>query len=107
MLYLFGRHGVAPVDLAKRTRPTVGEFLRPEKVGELADVGVGGDHLYLLGARGLQVGGRHADWMSDSIQVEADRSFEIKGRYAFLVGERTLEVLDLAPYHVAGAANPE
>ncbi len=47
---------------------------------------------------------RHGRWISDSIQVQANERLELKGRFAFLVGGRTLEILDLAPYYTAVAA---
>ena len=43
--------------------------------------------------------------MSDAIQVEADQSIDRKGRFAFLVGKRSLEVLDLGPYYAGVPAN--
>ena len=89
------------------TRPTIGAILPPSEVGELSDVGSDGERLFLLGARGLQVAGLHGSWKSDAIQVEASGSIEIEGRYAFLVGERSLEVLDLAPYHAAAPASAD
>jgi hypothetical protein len=43
--------------------------------------------------------------VSDFIQVQADRALSRKGRFLFLVGNHSLEVLDMAPYQAA-MANP-
>jgi hypothetical protein len=42
--------------------------------------------------------------VSDLIQVGADDVLTRKGRFLFLVGGRSLEVLDMAPYHTALAS---
>lgn len=103
-LYLFGRDSVAQVQLEKPTRPEIETHLRYQDIGNVRDVAADSWHLYLLGDRGLQVADVGGRWVSDFIQVGASDALELGGRYAFLVGERQLEIVDLGPYQAAANA---
>jgi hypothetical protein len=61
------------------------------------------DHAYLLGDRGLQIASNHGKTVSDSIQVHGDSAMALSGRYVFVAGDRTLEVVDIGPYQVKDA----
>lgn len=104
-LYAFGTDEVVRFDLSSPTHPQLAQQLKPEEVGQIVDLSTDLEHLYLLGSRGLQVlpfGGQPG---ADFIHVDADEEILLKGRFAFLVGDRTLEILDLAPYRQS-PANP-
>jgi hypothetical protein len=103
-LYVFGRDAVAQVSLAHPARPELRARLAYRDLGSVHDVAADGWHLYLLGDRGLQIADVEGRWVSDFIQVEADHAVELAGRYAFLVGKRALEVVDLGPYQAAASA---
>ncbi|MCP4003198.1 MAG: hypothetical protein GY725_03290 [bacterium] len=106
LLYLVGESETVELSLENPGRPTIAARLDSEKVGSIADVIGIGSHLYLLGDRGLQIAAADGAWVSDSIQVEATASFERKERYAFLIGQRTLEILDLGPYSMSQVGTP-
>ncbi len=103
-IYMFGKRHIAHVSLSDEGKPRVAALLKAEDLGQVADLATDGGHLYLLGSRGLQVTGPDAKWISDSIQVSADRALQMKGRFAFAVGGKKLEVLDLSPYQGVPAA---
>ncbi len=103
-LYLFGRDALVELNLDQPTRPQVGARFAYRDLGGLRDVAADAWHLYLLGDRGLQVADAQGRWVSDFIQVEADHSIKLGGRYAFLAGERALEIVDLGPYQAAANA---
>jgi hypothetical protein len=105
-LFVFGRGGIAQLSLANPQKPRVVALLSPEELGAISDVAMDASHLYLLGGRGLQIAGPGGKWVADAIQVDANTRLQMKGRYAFLVGGRSLEVLDLGPYHSAIPASP-
>ena len=73
--------------------------------GRVGHGAASGQHLYLLGSHGLQIAGPSGSWISDAIQVEADIGVARRGRFAFLVGNRSLEVIDLGPYYAELPAN--
>ncbi len=104
-LFVFGKEAVVEVSIANPTRLKVIAKLEPEKFGSLNDMAASGQNLYLLGSHGLQIAGPSGNWISDAIQVEADKSLVRKGRFAFLVGNRSLEVIDLGPYYAGIPAN--
>jgi hypothetical protein len=103
-MFLFGKSHIAEVSLADPQKPRVAALLDKEEIGRVADIALGNNRLYLLGDRGLQIAGRKAEWVEDSIQVEAIRAVRLSGRFAFLAGGRSLEILDLAPYQPETAA---
>ncbi len=103
-LYVFGRDGAVEVSLATPGRPKVTVNLAQERVGRLGDVASDDGHLYLLGERGLAVAHPSGEAIVDFVQVAASESLSRKGRYLFLVGGQTLEVVDLTPYQVAVAS---
>jgi hypothetical protein len=76
----------------------------PEKVGRLVDVVADGERAYLLGERGLQVADLDDTRVWDSVQVHGSQAITRRGRYVFVAGERTLEVLDVGPYQVRDPA---
>jgi len=99
--FVFGKEEVVEVSVVNPAHPKVKARLPREKFGDLNDMSADGASLYLLGDHGLQVAGPQGEWLSDTIQVEGNQALARKGRFAFLVGQRTLEVLDLGPYHEA------
>lgn len=103
-LFLFAKGHVAEVSLADPQNPRVVALLKAEDTGRLNDVATSNGRMYLLGNRGLQIAGPHAKWISDAIQVSASERMQLRGRFAFLVGGKTLEIIDLAPYHEDTAA---
>jgi hypothetical protein len=105
-LFVFGKGGIAQISLQNPERPKVVALLSPDELGPVSDVAMDASHLYLLGGRGLQIAGPGGKWVADSIQVDAITRLELNGRFAFLVGGRSLEVLDLGPYHSTAAASP-
>ncbi len=104
-LFVFGKKAVVEVSVANPTRPQVVAKLEPDKFGNVNDMAASGQNLYLLGSHGLQITGPSGSWISDAIQVEADRGVVRAGRFAFLVGNRSLEVIDLGPYYAEIPAN--
>lgn len=105
-IYIFGKGHIAEVDVTDPSRPRVASLISTEDVGEVTDVARSKGNLYLLGARGFQVATPKADAISDSIQVNADSVVESRGRFAFLVGGKELEVLDLTPYQELSGSVP-
>ena len=104
-IYLFGSKHIVEVGLAADpANPKVVALLKAEDLGPVSDLAADDGHLYLLGGRGLQVAAPKGKWISDSIQVGANRAIQMKGRFALLVGGKTLEVVDLAPYRTVAAA---
>ncbi len=103
-LYLFGKKHIVRVSLEDPQNPRVAALMSSEDIGSVSDVAADQGHLYLLGSRGLQVAGPQGKWIADSIQVNAVTALQINGRFAFLVGGKSLEVLDLAPYRTVAAA---
>ena len=100
-----GKKAVVEVSVANPTRPQVVAKLEPDKFGNVNDMAASGQNLYLLGSHGLQITGPSGSWISDAIQVEADMGVARAGRFAFLVGNRSLEVIDLGPYYAGIPAN--
>ncbi len=104
-MYVLGKDDAVEVRLSATARPKLVSKLPREKIGRLTDLTGDAGHLYLLGQRGLGVAGPGAQWVSDFIQVEAGEALARRGRFLFLVGGRSLVVLDMAPYQ-ASLANP-
>jgi hypothetical protein len=109
-LFLLGPQGVLHVSLANPQQPKVTRLLTPNEVGRIADLAGDGPLLYLLGERGLQIAVSGEGRVEDFIQVESTRALAVRGRFALLVGNKGLEVLDLSPYAMleprSGAALP-
>ena len=103
-LFLFGKSHIAEVSVADPQKPRVVALLDKKEIGRVSDVEIRANRLYLLGDRGLQIAGRKAEWVEDSIQVDAGRALQLSGRFAFAVGGRNLEIIDLAPYQTQTAA---
>jgi hypothetical protein len=101
---VFGKDSAMEISLANGAHPEAIGPLTAEKVGHLSDVVADGDHAYLLGDRGLQVASNDGKKVLDSIQVHGDQSMALAGRYVFVAGERSLEVVDVGPYQVKDLA---
>jgi hypothetical protein len=97
-ILVFGPDAVAEVSIASPARPEITAVVDQRDVGNVADMTADGRYRYILGERGLQIADPESARVEDYIQVTADRSVALKGRFALLVGRATLEVLDLAPY---------
>ena len=102
--FVFGKDGAVEISLANPSHPESLGPLSVEKVGHLSDFVSDGDHTYMLGDHGLQIADSEARHVSDSIQVHGDRTMAMAGRYVFVAGERTLEVVDVGPYQVKDVA---
>jgi hypothetical protein len=103
-LVVFGKEATVELSLANPARPALGGRLEAAKVGRVVDIVSDHDRSYLLGDRGFQVASLQSEKVSDAIQVHGDRSMARRGRYVFVAGERTLEVLDVGPYQVKDTA---
>jgi len=97
-LLVFGRQAVAQFSLEAPTRPALVRTIAHQDVGRVADMAADGSHRFILGERGLQVVDLDTQKARDFIQVGADDQLTLKGRFALLVGQTSVEVLDLAPY---------
>jgi hypothetical protein len=106
-LWLFGDSAVIGFDLRDADRPVPVARLDTEDLGVLTDVAVDGDHLYLLGDRGLQVTTQRGKRVSDAIQVAGDRGVASKGRYLIVAGGQRVDVVDVSPYQIATASPAE
>jgi hypothetical protein len=103
-IFVFGNDSVVEVSIAEPTRPAVVSRIEHGSLGSIADMTSDVRHRYLLGERGLQVVDRLSvsddpQDVQDYIQVEADATLAMKGRFALAVGQSSLEVFDMAPYH--------
>jgi hypothetical protein len=78
--------------------------IEAEKVGRLVDLVADEGRTYMLGDRGLQVADLDGRRVSDTVQVHGTQAITRRGRYVFVAGERTLEVLDVGPYQVKDVA---
>ncbi|MBW2415068.1 MAG: hypothetical protein JRG76_11230 [Deltaproteobacteria bacterium] len=101
-LFVFGKKEIAEVSLVSPSRPEVVTSIAPETLGIVTDLAFVGGNLFVLGDRGLQVATPSGETVKDSIQVEATRRVEVKERFAFVVGQRKLQVYDLSAYHQPG-----
>jgi hypothetical protein len=105
-LYVFGVTAVVEFDLSNPTQPHPVAQLNNSELGELNDVASDGEHLYLLGHRGIQVTGRGARWVGDFIQVHGHDRMASKGRFLLVAGSDAVEVVDLSPYLTTSPASP-
>ncbi len=103
-LVVFGKDDAIQLSLANPARPKMVAHMEVSKVGHLADVVSDGSRTYLLGDRGLQIATEDGQGVTDSIQVHGSQSVAQRGRYLFVAGERTLEVVDMGPYQVRDVA---
>jgi hypothetical protein len=103
-LVVFGKDAAIELSLENPARPQIANRLEATKVGQLADVVSDSERDYLLGDRGFQVADASGRGVADAIQVHGERSMVRRGRYVFVAGERTLEVLDVGPYQVKDVA---
>ena len=101
---VFGKDSAVEISLANPARPQSIGPLTAQSVGHLVDVVADGDHAYMLGDRGLQVASNDGKKVSDSIQVHGDQGIALSGRYVFVAGARSLEVIDVGPYQVRDVA---
>lgn len=103
-LVVFGKDAAIELALDNPARPQMVGRLEADKVGRLVDAVSDSERAYLLGDRGFLVADRSGHAIADSIQVNGDRSMARRGRYVFVAGERTLEVVDIGPYQVKDIA---
>jgi hypothetical protein len=103
-LIVFGKDASIELTLANPARPKMVGRLEVDKVGRLTDVVADGNRAYLLGERGLQVATGGDREISDSIQVHGTQAVARRGRYVFVAGDRTLEIVDMGPYQVRDSA---
>ncbi len=101
---VFGKDSAIEISVANPARPQAVGPLTAESVGHLVDVVADGDHSYMLGDRGLQVASNDGKQVADSIQVHGDQGIALSGRYVFVAGARSLEVIDVGPYQVKDVA---
>ena len=101
---VFGKDAAMEISLANPAHPEAIGPLTAEKVGRLSDITADGDNAYLLGDRGLQIASTSGKHVNDSIQVHGDHSMALSGRYVFVAGARSLEVVDVGPYQVKDVA---
>ena len=80
--------------------------LNNSELGELNDIAADGNHLYLLGHRGIQVTGLGGRWVADFIQVHGSDRMASKGRFLLVAGSDAVEVVDLSPYLTDSPASP-
>jgi hypothetical protein len=104
-LYLFGETAIVQFSMADPARPQPVAQMDVSELGELSDLADYGPKLYLLGQRGIQVSSPAGRWVSDFIQVDGDTAMASKGRFLFVAGNESLEIVDLSPYQV-GLASP-
>ncbi len=97
---VFGKDSAMEISIENPSHPQAVGPLTADKVGRLADMVSDGDHSYMLGDRGIQVAAPGERKIRDSIQVRGDQGVAISGRYLFVAGERSLEVVDIGPYQV-------
>jgi outer membrane protein assembly factor BamD (BamD/ComL family) len=103
-LIVFGKDDAVELSLALPARPSMVGHLEAEKVGRLVDLVADGDRTYLLGERGLQIADLEGRRVSDTVQVHGTQAITRRGRYVFVAGDRTLEILDVGPYQVKDVA---
>lgn len=103
-LVVFGKDAAVELSLANPARPQMVGRLEVEKVGHLSDAVADEGRTYLLGDRGLQVADLSRQSVSDAIQVRGSQGVVRNGRYVFVAGDRTLEVVDVGPYQVKDVA---
>jgi hypothetical protein len=103
-LVVFGKDDAVELSLANPARPRMVGRLDVDKVGHLVDLVSDGDRTYLLGDRGLQIANLEGRSVSDAVQVHGSQAITRRGRYVFVAGDRTLEVLDVGPYQVKDVA---
>lgn len=103
-LVIFGKDSAVELALDNPARPQIVAQLDSAKVGRLVDVVSDSERAYLLGERGFQVADLSGKRIQDTIQVSGDSSMVRRGRYVFVAGERTLEVVDVGPYQVKDVA---
>lgn len=99
-LMVFGKDEAVELSLANPARPQVVGRLDADEVGRLADLAADGERSYLLGDRGLQIADPSGRSISDAVQVRGSQAIARRGRYVFVAGDRTLEVVDVGPYQV-------
>ena len=99
-LVVFSKDDAVELSLANPARPTMVGPLDAEKVGHLVDLVADKERTYLLGDRGLQVADLAGRSVSDAVQVHGSQAIARRGRYVFVAGERTLEILDVGAYQM-------
>jgi hypothetical protein len=104
-LWVFSSERAVQFALGSGSPRPVADF-DAERFGSIADVTADGERLYLLGGRGLRVAPASGSSNAELVQVAADQSMVLKGRFLFLAGGQAFEVVDVSPYRAA-LASPE
>lgn len=99
-LMVFGKDEAVELSLANPARPQMVGRLAADEVGRVVDLAADGERTYLLGDRGLQIADPSGRSISDAVQVRGSQAIARRGRYVFVAGDRTLEVVDVGPYQV-------
>jgi hypothetical protein len=102
--FVFGKDAAIEISLANPSHPQSLGPLTADKVGHVSDFVSDSDHSYMLGDRGLQIADVQARTVAETIQVHGDKVMAMSGRYVFVAGQRTLEVVDVGPYQVKDLA---
>ena len=76
--------------------------LATEEVGEVYDAQFVGDHVFLLGERGLQLFDLASHRIVDSIDVERMSRLTPMGRHLVAVGDGRLQVVDMSAWTPRG-----
>jgi hypothetical protein len=94
---VIGAHDAVWVDL-QSPAPRVISRINGKDAGKILDASTIGDHLFLLGPRGLQVADPRGERIVDSVDVDARRRVEAAGRHLVMVGEKSLQVVDATAF---------
>jgi hypothetical protein len=103
-LVVFSKEDAVELSLTNPARPQMVGRLEVDKIGHLVDLAPDGDRTYLLGDRGLQVANLAGRTISDAVQVRGSQAIARSGRYVYVAGDRTLEILDIGAYQVKDMA---
>ena len=103
--FVIGAGGVLVVDLRDVRAPRILARLRPERVGEVEDVGRVGSRVFLVGERGTQMLGATLDRVVEVVDSIPGQAAVALGRHLVTVGDRQLQVLDGLPFGPARASS--
>ena len=91
-----GTGGVVVLEIPEDDAPKIVGQLATEEVGEVYDAQFVGDHVFLLGERGLQLFDLASHRIVDSIDVERMSRVTPMGRHLVAVGDGRLQVVDMS-----------
>jgi len=95
---VIGDRGTAWVDARTQGRLRLVSRIESLEAGDVGDAVMLGGHLFLLGARGLQVSDSSGERLIDSIDVDSRVKLSGDGRHLALVGEGGLQMVDATPF---------